>query len=307
MADSPILDITYLEDEQHYAEVKVNEAINRIESCCILSVVDRDDTGPPTTPLNGDVYIPAATATGDWTGHEDELAIYYDGWTFLDPYSGMMAYIEDEDLWLVYDGTSWHRVSLHGEYFDSLNILDRDLSAPPGSPSEGDTYIIDTSPTGAWSGHAGDITVYTEGGWVFRSPRGGMVAFVKDEKIWIGYSSEESLWHILQRNYSTTEEWTGEYYGSAKIYEKRWDIGTLPNSTTSTDAHGIVSLLKILDVVAVADDGTDQINFSSGWSDYDPTSPQNIKLHIDNTNIEIDTNFDASGYSGEVIMRYTRS
>ena len=36
-----------------------------------------------------------------------------------------------------------------------LAVLDRDLTAPPGSPADGARYIVGTSPTGAWSGHAG--------------------------------------------------------------------------------------------------------------------------------------------------------
>ena len=40
-----------------------------------------------------------------------------------------------------------------------LSVKDRDLAAPPGSPAEGDRYIVAASPTGAWAGHAGDIAV----------------------------------------------------------------------------------------------------------------------------------------------------
>ena len=33
------------------------------------------------------------------------------------------------------------------------SVKDRDLTAPPGSPSEGDRYIVATGGSGAWSGH----------------------------------------------------------------------------------------------------------------------------------------------------------
>ena len=36
-------------------------------------------------------------------------------------------------------------------------VIDADLSAPPGSPSEGDRYIVGPSATGDWSGHDGEI------------------------------------------------------------------------------------------------------------------------------------------------------
>ena len=37
-----------------------------------------------------------------------------------------------------------------------LMVLDKDLSAPPGSPTAGDRYIVGAGPTGAWSGQAGN-------------------------------------------------------------------------------------------------------------------------------------------------------
>jgi hypothetical protein len=39
-------------------------------------------------------------------------------------------------------------------------------NAPPGSPTEGDCYIVGAIPTGAWSGHAHAIAIYF-GGWLF--------------------------------------------------------------------------------------------------------------------------------------------
>lgn len=40
------------------------------------------------------------------------------------------------------------------------------LNAPPGSPADGDSYIIGTSPSGVWSTRANKIAVYY-GGWLY--------------------------------------------------------------------------------------------------------------------------------------------
>lgn len=67
-----------------------------------------------------------------------------------------------------------------------LSVKDRDLATPPGSPANGDTYIIAASGTGAWSGKAtGTLTMWsTEGtpAWIFATPRLGMFAYIEDEQ-----------------------------------------------------------------------------------------------------------------------------
>jgi hypothetical protein len=46
-------------------------------------------------------------------------------------------------------------------------------NTPPGSPSDGDVYIVGTSPTGAWSGQANRIAAYVGTTWIFIPPRDG--------------------------------------------------------------------------------------------------------------------------------------
>ncbi len=60
-------------------------------------------------------------------------------------------------------------------------VLDKDLTAPPGSPSEGDRYIVGPSPTGDWSGHENDIAEYVETSWEFYTPVDGWRVDVTDE------------------------------------------------------------------------------------------------------------------------------
>lgn len=62
-----------------------------------------------------------------------------------------------------------------------LTVLDRDLTAPPGAPVNGQRYIVAASPTGAWSGHAGHVAAYQDGAWAFFAPAEGWLAWVADE------------------------------------------------------------------------------------------------------------------------------
>lgn len=60
-------------------------------------------------------------------------------------------------------------------------VLDKDLTAPPGSPASGDAYYVATSATGAWAGHSGEYAVYGARGWTFRAVDEGHILYVTDE------------------------------------------------------------------------------------------------------------------------------
>ncbi len=68
-----------------------------------------------------------------------------------------------------------------------LAVKDRDLSAPPGSPADGDRYLVAASPTGAWTGKAGKIAIYIGTAWAFQDVREGMRLWVNDEDVLLVY------------------------------------------------------------------------------------------------------------------------
>jgi hypothetical protein len=72
---------------------------------------------------------------------------------------------------------------------------DRDLVIPPGSPADGDCYLVAASPTGAWSGKAGKITFYLNTAWVFITAIEGLTAWINDENVFVGYDG--AAWQTL--------------------------------------------------------------------------------------------------------------
>ncbi len=60
-----------------------------------------------------------------------------------------------------------------------LSVLDDDRTAPPSSPAEGDRHIVAAGAAGAWAGRSGQVAVRRDGGWLFRAPRKGWIAFVE--------------------------------------------------------------------------------------------------------------------------------
>jgi hypothetical protein len=77
--------------------------------------------------------------------------------------------------------------------FDALlnaRFADRDLSAAPESPADGDTYLVKAAATGAWAGQDGKIAYSADGGWRFYAPFAGLVAYVADENSLIVFDGE---------------------------------------------------------------------------------------------------------------------
>ncbi len=62
-----------------------------------------------------------------------------------------------------------------------LSVLDRDLTAPPISPAEGERYIVAIGASGAWAAKDGQIAAFQDGAWMFYAPRKGWLAWVADE------------------------------------------------------------------------------------------------------------------------------
>jgi len=51
------------------------------------------------------------------------------------------------------------------------------LSAPPGTPADGQRWIIGAAPTGLWAGRTTQIAAWQDGAWVFYAPKDGWLAW----------------------------------------------------------------------------------------------------------------------------------
>ena len=67
--------------------------------------------------------------------------------------------------------------------------IDRDLTAPPGSPTDGATYLVGAGATGAWATHDNEIAYYESSAWSFHAPAEGWKIYLVDENktvLWNG-------------------------------------------------------------------------------------------------------------------------
>ena len=102
------LKLPELTASQSQKHITHNEALFFLDNIVQLSVIDRDLATPPGTPALGDTYLVGAAPTGSWTGKTNQIASYDgSGWIFFVPSEGWKTWVNDEDLFLVWDGTAW--------------------------------------------------------------------------------------------------------------------------------------------------------------------------------------------------------
>ncbi len=115
MDQTPNLALPYIMAAQAQKHITHNEAIRALDAIVQLMVLDRDLTAPPGTPADGDRYIVAPSATGEWAGHDLEIAAYQDGaWAYYVPGEGWLVWIADEDIAVAWDGAAWSALSSGG-------------------------------------------------------------------------------------------------------------------------------------------------------------------------------------------------
>lgn len=100
--------------------------------------------------------------------------------------------------WSAAQATPWLSVNEALRYLDAFatraRVVDRDLAAPPGSCADGSVYQVDTSATGLWATHDGELAiavgVNASNGWLFVDfEHEGNLIYVIDEDaefVWDG-------------------------------------------------------------------------------------------------------------------------
>ena len=111
MPDSPNLILPYIQASQAQKHITHNEAIKLLDGLVQLAVISRVLTAPPGSPVDGDRYIVASSATGIWAGWDLNVAFYADGaWTRLIPRPGWLAYSIADAGFFGWTGAAWAAV-----------------------------------------------------------------------------------------------------------------------------------------------------------------------------------------------------
>lgn len=105
-------------------------------------------------------------------------------------------------------------------------------------------------------------------------------------------------------DYGSLEADQGTKWTDGKgIYRKTIGVGALANTGSTTTAHTISKLGKVLRVYGYATDATNYYSLPYA----SPTAVDNIAVAIDATNITITTGKDRTGNTGYITLEYTKS
>lgn len=100
---TPILDLEEWAESQAQPQITVNTALRWLEAFAQLSVFSQSSMAPPPSPSDGALYIVPDGATGEWAGHDGQIALYLStAWAYKTAPPGSMAYVQDEDAYFKY-------------------------------------------------------------------------------------------------------------------------------------------------------------------------------------------------------------
>lgn len=190
------------------------------------------------------------------------------------------GFLTEEDGW----GDDFNRNMRVVDALVQALVQDKDLTAPPGSPTGGQMWIVGASPTGAWSGQAGKLAVYVVGdditaGWVFVAPKPGWKVWLLDESSDYRYSG--SAWVIQTAGAGVTDgdkgdvtvsgsgtTWTidNQAISYAKLQNVSAQYRLLGRNSASAGSPEEVSLSQLLDWVGSAANGDVLMRAGGVWT-----------------------------------------
>lgn len=116
-----------------------------------------------------------------------------------------------------------------GSSFNEFPPVISQINTPPGGPSVGDRYLIDTTPTGAWLANANNIAEWNGASWDFTAPITSYFVYVTS--ILVTYRFNGTLW-ILSPGVAILQN--GNSFGSSGVRIGSNDANQLWLKTNNT-------------------------------------------------------------------------
>lgn len=134
-------------------------------------------------------------------------------------------------------------------------------NTPPGSPAEGDTYLVGASPTGDWVGYDYNIVTYYSGSWRFYEPKEGWLLYDNDTQnhlmfdgtSWVSAFTQSGATWGWQNFQDSTTSGTPISIGNGTWTDLTNDAaGPLTSTTYKVPSHG-----------SLWDSTSDELDFTS--------------------------------------------
>ncbi|WP_137702695.1 DUF2793 domain-containing protein [Marimonas lutisalis] len=120
---SPAFGLPYIMPSQAQKHVTRNEALRLLDAVVQLSVETPPATTPPAIAETGQRYVIASGATGEWAGHDNEIAVRDgDAWFFVAPKSGWRADVVVTGDQLRFDGSAWSSTAPLLQHLPELGV-----------------------------------------------------------------------------------------------------------------------------------------------------------------------------------------
>lgn len=107
------------------------------------------------------------------------------------------GYTPGDNGWTSQHNTNWDAI----DALMQCTVKSASTTTPPGSPANGDAYIIPSGATGAWASQTGKIAAWIRSAWQFFTPKNGWEAYVQD--VYSIYIYTGTAWITTKRGQQT--------------------------------------------------------------------------------------------------------
>lgn len=110
---SPRLSLPYIAPAQAQKHITHNEALQRLDVLAQLTVQGVDQTTPPASPQEGQIWALGGNPVQDWSNQPNTLAAFMNGaWLFITPVVGWNAIDLSDSTQKIWSGSAWEQADI---------------------------------------------------------------------------------------------------------------------------------------------------------------------------------------------------
>jgi hypothetical protein len=225
MSSTPHLSLPLLAAAQAQKHVTHNEALAALDALVQLAVGERNRAAPPASPAEGDRFLVGAGATGAFANQEGNIASFDLGaWRFFTPRPGWLAYVQAEDLLVLFDGSEWKAAGSVPEALDNLDRLGLGTTADDLNRLSAKLNAALFAALGAEEGGTGDLRFVLN-----KSTESGVLSQLYQR----GFSGRAEMGLIGSDDFGIRVSADGSQWLDALRVDRRTGVASFPGGITN--------------------------------------------------------------------------